>query len=76
MTGPIPLGEVFSGRERDRVCGHCGGAFVQKELSDAMLAKVKAMPERAQRIWNNTIPENALPKYCVPCERRDLGNIP
>ncbi len=72
---PVGFRQMFSGRERDRVCSRCGAAFVQKELSEAMVAKVKALSERAQRIWNNTIPENALPLYCVPCERRDLGRF-
>ncbi len=69
------MGAMFSGRERDRECRHCGQAFVQRELSDAMVAKVAALPERAQRIWNTTITENALPLFCIPCERRDLGHL-
>ena len=74
MTAPLPS-DMFSGRERDRECRHCGKQFVQRELSDAMVAKVAALPERAQRLWNATITENALPLFCVPCERRDLGRV-
>lgn len=76
-AAPTKVGDalkgMFSGRERDRNCRACGQAFVQRELSSTMARWVAALPDRAQRIWTATVTENALPLFCVTCERREIG---
>lgn len=68
--------EMFTGRHRDRECRACGQQFTQYELSKAMGVWVASLPGNAQAIWNATITENALPLFCISCERRELGRQP
>lgn len=65
--------EMFSGRHRERECRDCGQTFTQYELSKAMAVWVSRLSPGAQAHWNAAVTENALPLFCVPCERRDLA---
>lgn len=65
---------MLTDRWRDRVCTKCSASFVQWEISPAWNAIVKAMPQHTQDAWYRAVPDNALPLYCVPCERKDLGS--
>lgn len=76
VGGPagMPAG-MFTKRERDRECRWCGQTFTQYELSPAFNRWVESLPVGAREAWKETVTENALPLFCVRCERRELARM-
>lgn len=64
---------MYSGRRRVVKCRSCAQPFEQRELSKAFGEYVARMGESVERRWKTAVPENALPVFCLRCERRDLA---
>lgn len=72
-AGNLTEGGMFSGRARVSNCPRCGKRFVQFELSERHAAYLAKQRQSAQDEWNATVSENALPLFCIPCERKDMA---
>ncbi len=71
---PAMFAGMFTDKVRERNCTRCGSTFTQYQLSPAFLRSITAQPQRTQERWAAMVPDNALPIYCVPCERKDLAS--